>query len=163
MSATDRIQKQILLKAPLERVWRAISEAQRFGAWFGVRLEGEFAVGARMQGHIVATTVDPAVAKEQEPYVGLPYEILVESIEPMRRFAFRWHPNAVGPSTDYSNEPMTLVEFVLEEVPGGTRLMITESGFDQIPLARRAAALKSNDYGWAAQATLIEKYLAQTG
>jgi uncharacterized protein YndB with AHSA1/START domain len=157
----DRIEKRITLRAPRERVWRAISEAKQFGSWFGVSFEGEFAAGARLTGRIAPTQVDPEVAKLQEPYVGFPFEFHIERIEPMSLFSFRWHPNAVDRNADYSAEPMTLVEFRLEDVDEGTRLTITESGFDGIPLARRAQAFTSNEGGWTHQSRLIEKYLEQ--
>jgi uncharacterized protein YndB with AHSA1/START domain len=158
---TDRIEKQILLRAPRERVWRAISDAQQFGSWFGVRFDAAFVAGARLTGQITPTTVDAEIAKAQEPYAGMAFDFLVERIEPMHLFSFRWHPYAVERGVDYSQEPTTLVQFVLEEAAGGTLLTITESGFDRIPLTRRAEAFKSNDQGWAAQTMLIEKYLAR--
>ena len=161
MNIPDRIEKQIVLPVPRERVWRAISEAKRFGSWFGVELEGEFAPGTRLIGRIAPTTVDPEVAKLQQPYVGFPFEFHIERLEPMSLFSFRWHPSAVDRSVDYSAEPTTLVEFRLEEVAQGTLLTITESGFSRIPLERRAKAFASNEGGWAHQLKLIEKYLAQ--
>ena len=154
---TDRIEKKILLRAPQERVWRAISDAQQFGSWFGVELNAAFSAGARLKGRIVPTKVDPEVAKMQEPYTGLAFEIVVDRIEPMSHFSFRWHANAVDQNVDYSKEPMTLVTFELQAAQGGTLLTITESGFDQIPLSRRAAAFASNSKGWEAQTRLIEK------
>lgn len=157
---TDRIEKQILLRAPCERVWRAISDHRQFGSWFGVAFDGPFVPGARLSGRIVPTTVDAEVAKLQQPHEGKAFEWLVESIEPMRRLAVRWHPYAIDAAVDYSSEPTTLVVFELKEVPGGTLLTITESGFDRIPLARRAAAFAANDGGWSHQVKLIEKYLA---
>lgn len=162
-STTDRIEKKILLKVPLERVWSAISDSARFGAWFGMKLDGPFEPGARLTGTIAPTQADPEVAKLQEPHVGKSFEIKVGRIEPMRHFSFYWHPYAVEPATDYSSEPMTLVAFELEPASGGTMLTITESGFDRIPVARRAEAFKANEGGWTHQARLIEKYLAQTG
>jgi uncharacterized protein YndB with AHSA1/START domain len=162
VSPTDRIEKKVLLRAPCLKVWDAISDARQFGSWFGVRFDGAFAAGARLTGRITPTSVDSEIAKMQEPYAGKPFECVVDRIEPPRLFSFRWHPYAVDAGTDYSQEPMTLVVFALEEVPGGTLLTITESGFDQIPLARRAEAFQSNQQGWAAQAMLIEKYLART-
>lgn len=158
---TDRIVKQTLLKAPIERVWRAISDPKQFGAWFGAEFDGPFAAGARLTGRIVPTQVDAEIAETQKPYAGMPFEITIERIEPMRLFSLRWHPNAVEPD-DYSKEPTTLVVFELEEVEGGTRLTLTESGYDQIPLARRAEAFESNEQGWEAQMQLIAKYLAKT-
>lgn len=158
--APDRIEKRMILRAPRERVWRAISEAQQFGSWFGVEFDREFAAGTRIVGRIAPTKVDAEVAKLQQPYAGFPFEFHIERIEPPTLFSFRWHPNAVDRSVDYSPEPMTLVEFRLEEVPQGTLLTITESGFDRIPLERRAKAFTSNEGGWAHQLRLIEKYLA---
>lgn len=157
---TDQIRKDIFLKSPLERVWRAISDSTSFGAWFGVRFEGPFVAGSPLKGQIVPTQVDPQVAKLQEPHTGKAFRIQVETVEPMRRFAFRWHPYEVDPNQDCSREPMTLVTFMLSEVPGGTQLVITETGFDQIPLERRAQAFQDNDGGWTHQSRLIEKYLA---
>lgn len=157
----DQIQKEITLRSPLERVWRAISDAKAFGAWFGVEFEGPFVAGAAVRGRIVPTQVDPEVAKVQEPYTGFPFECTIERIEPMHTFAFRWHPYAIERDVDYSNEPTTLVTFSLREVAGGTHLTITETGFDKIPLARRAQAFTANEGGWAHQCKLLEKYLAR--
>jgi uncharacterized protein YndB with AHSA1/START domain len=158
-SSTDRIVKTTVLNAPHDRVWRAISDAKEFGTWFGVDIAGSFSPGARLACKIVPTKVDPKVAKSQEPYAGAPFEIVVDKVEPMRLVSFRWHPYGVE-ATDLSNEPMTLVELALEEVSGGTRLTITESGFDKIPLERRAKAFAANEGGWTAQLELVAKYLA---
>jgi uncharacterized protein YndB with AHSA1/START domain len=160
MPSTDRIAKKTLLRAPLQRVWRAISDSSEFGSWFGVRFDGPFVAGRRLTGRIVPTTADPEIAASQKPYEGAAFEFVVDRIEPMRLFSFRWHPYAVDPGLDYSQEPPTTVVFELEEVAGGTMLTVTESGFDRIPLARRAQAFASNEQGWAAQMMLIEKYLA---
>ncbi len=160
---TDCIEKKILLKATRERVWQAISDSARFGAWFGVEFEGPFVVGAWLTGRIAPTKVAPEVAKLQEPAAGMAFRVLVEHIESQTRFAFRWHPFAIDPDYDYSKEPTTLVSFVLAETEGGILLTITESGFDNIPSARRAQAFESNNVGWAHQTKLIEKYLALQG
>ncbi len=156
----DRIEKKIVLQAPLERAWRAVSVAENFGSWFGVAFDGPFVAGRRLAGRIVPTQVDPEVAKLQEPHAGKKFEWTVEAIEPPRRIAFRWHPYAIDPAVDYSREPTTLIVFELAEAPGGTLLTITESGFDAIPAARRAEAFEANDGGWTHQAKLVEKYLA---
>jgi uncharacterized protein YndB with AHSA1/START domain len=157
---TDRIQKKIVLRAPIERVWNAISDASQFGSWFGASFEGPFAPGKPVKGKIVPTKADAEVAKTQEPYAGAAFDFTVERIEPMTFFSFRWHPFAIDRGVDYSKEPTTLVTFELEKVQGGTQLTITESGFDSVPLARRANAFEMNDQGWSAQTSLIEKYLA---
>jgi uncharacterized protein YndB with AHSA1/START domain len=156
----DRIEKQIVLKAARERVWRAISDSASFGAWFGVEIEGAFVSGKEARGRIIPTRADPEVARLQEPYLGLPWRVVVERIEPMTLFSFRWHPYALDPDHDYSKEPMTLVTFELADAEGGTLLTITESGFDKIPVERRAKAFEANDGGWTHQTKLIEKFLA---
>jgi uncharacterized protein YndB with AHSA1/START domain len=159
MSA-DRVVKTIVLKAPRERVWQAITDSSRFGVWFGVEIDGPFVAGKEATGRITPTQVDADVAKHQESYRGVSWRAMVERIEPMTLFSFYWHPYAVDPATDYSKEPMTLVTFELQDAEGGILLTITESGFERLLAARRAQALESNDIGWAHQTRLIEKYLA---
>ena len=148
VDVTDRIEKRVVLRAPRARVWRAIADAKEFGEWFGVRLEGPFTAGARVRGQIT-----------YPGYEHLTMEVLVERIEPERYFSYRWHPAAIDPTVDYSSEPMTLVEFSLEDAPGGTTLTIVESGFDRIPLARRADAFRMNEGGWTEQAQRIARYV----
>lgn len=162
MSVADCIEKSIWLNAPIARVWRAISDAREFGAWFGVAFEASFVEGVSLTGKIRPTTVDPEVAKMQAPHEGKPFNITVERIEPPNVFAFRWHPYAIDPALDYSDEPTTLVTFELSERDGGTFLKITESGFDRIPLHRRAEAFSANEGGWEHQTRLVSKYLAGT-
>ena len=150
-TSTDRIEKTVTLTAPRARVWQAIADARQFGEWFRVRLDGEFAVGATIRGHIT--------------YPGYEYitmEVVVERMEPERFFSYRWHPYAIDPKVDYSPEPMTLVEFTLEDAPGGTRLTIVESGFDRVPLSRRAEAFRMNSDGWSEQMQNIERYVSRT-
>ncbi len=162
VAVSDRIQKNVLLKAPRARVWKALTDAKEFGEWFGVRFDGPFVAGAPLRGVIAPTKVDPEVAKLQQPYAGKTFDITVDRIEPQRLFSFRWHPYAVEPGVDYSKEPTTLIVFTLEEKPNGILLTVTESGFDQIPLDRRAKAFTANEGGWAIQMTLIEKHLARS-
>lgn len=149
--STDRIEKRVTLQAPRSRVWRAISNAAEFGAWFGAVFESGFAVGT------------PARARITTPgYEHLPMELAIERIEPEQLLAFRWHPYDVDPATDHSAEPTTLVEFRLRDAPGGgTELTIVESGFDRIPLARRAEAFRMNDQGWTEQVANIERHVAR--
>ena len=156
---TDRIEKKILLHADPKRVWRALSDSTEFGTWFGMRFDGPFAPGAAMRGVIVPTTVNAEVASAQKPYEGIPFEILIEQMDPERIFSFRWHPGAVEPNIDYSAEPTTLVVFTMEEVANGVMLTITESGFDRIPLERRAKAFAANEGGWSMVVKLIAEYL----
>jgi uncharacterized protein YndB with AHSA1/START domain len=146
MAETDRIEKKVVLRAPRSRVWRAITSAEEFGEWFRVNLEGPFVEGSWVRGKIT-----------HPGYEHVTMEVQVERIEPETYFAYRWHPYAVDPTVDYSSEPTTLVEFRLEETDGGTLLTIVESGFDQVPFARRAEAFRMNDRGWAGQARNIEQ------
>ena len=158
--STDRIEKKILLRAPRNRVWRALADSTEFGTWFGMKFDGPFAPGTCVRGVIAPTTVDAEVAKAQKPYEGFPFKFTIEQMEPERLLSFRWHPFAVEPGVDYSAEPTTLVVFALEEAPNGTTLTVTESGFDQIPLARRAKAFTANEGGWGMAVKLIEQYLS---
>jgi uncharacterized protein YndB with AHSA1/START domain len=160
--STDRIEKKILLRAPRKRIWRALSDSTEFGAWFGMKFDGLFTPGARLRGTIVGTTVDADVAKAQKEHAGIPFEITVDRIEPERLFSFRWHPHAVERGVDYSHEPTTLIVFTLEEVANGVMLTVTESGFDQIPLARRAKSFTANEQGWSMVVKLVEEYLVRT-
>lgn len=158
-SSTDRIEKRILLRAPQERVWRAVSDAAEFGRWFGMELDGDFAPGARLMGRIEPTQADDEVAKMQEKYAGMPVALLVDQVEPMHTLSFRWHPFALDTAMDYSSEPMTLVTFSLEPAEGGTWLTVVESGFDMLPPERRADAFEANEEGWGMQMQLVEKHL----
>ncbi len=150
--STDRIEKRIVLRAPRARVWRALSNAQEFGSWFGVDFHGaSFAAGATVHGRIT-----------YPGYEHLTMEIAIDRMEPERLFSYRWHPYAVDPQVDYSKEPTTLVVFELQDAPEGTLLTVVESGFDRIPAHRRAEAWRMNDQGWAQQVANIESHVART-
>jgi uncharacterized protein YndB with AHSA1/START domain len=147
---SDRIEKQIELKAPVSRVWRALTDYREFGEWFMVKLDGPFVAGQVSRGQVT-----------YPGYEYLKWEVVVQKMEPERLFSFTWHPYAVDLKTDYSNEPPTLVEFRLEKTAGGTLLLLTESGFDKIPAHRRLQAFRMNDGGWTQQMQNIEKHVAQ--
>jgi uncharacterized protein YndB with AHSA1/START domain len=147
-TATDRIEKTAVLKAPRGRVWRALSNAKEFSAWFLTDFAGEFAEGATLRG------------RPRNPgYEHLTIEIRIERMEPERRFSFRWHPYEVDLSKDTSHEPTTLVEFTLDDVPEGTRLTVVESGFDALPAGRRFEAFRENESGWIEQMRNITRYV----
>lgn len=147
--STDRIEKQIDIAAPRSRVWHALTDTAEFGRWFGVRAEGRFEPGARVRGQLT----HPA-------YTHVIMDIVIERVEPERLLSWRWHPYAVEPGVDYSGETPTTVTFTLEDTPGGTRLTVTESGFDRVPLARRAQAYRMNTDGWAKQVLSLERHVA---
>ncbi|OBF99970.1 SRPBCC family protein [Mycolicibacter sinensis] len=157
MSA-DRIEKQVVLRASLDRVWQAISDSAEFGQWFGVRIDGPFVAGSSVTATITPTTVDEEVARLQEPHAGNRTTWQIVAVEPRRRFAYRWHPCAG--EADAEDEPTTLVEFTLAETADGVHLTIVESGFDALPEARRSGAFEANSGGWAHQAELVRKHLA---
>jgi uncharacterized protein YndB with AHSA1/START domain len=157
---TDRIEKKILLRAPKKRVWRALADSKEFGNWFGMKFDGPFAPGAVVRGVLSPTKVNAEVAKAQKAHEGMVFEITIEQMEPERLFSFRWHPHAVDRDVDYSAEPTTLVAFALEEVADGVLLTVTESGFDRIPIARRAKAFTANEGGWGMMVKVLEEYLA---
>lgn len=145
----DRIEKRVELKAPVSRVWRALTDHREFGEWFRVRIDGPFVPGQTSTGNIT-----------YPGYEHLRWEAVVQKMEPEKLFSFTWHPYAIDPKTDYSNEPATLVEFTLELIPGGTLLRVTESGFDKIPAHRRDEAFRMNDGGWAQQMKNIETHVS---
>lgn len=149
-STTDRVEKQILLRAPRSRVWRAVSDYKQFGEWFRVALEGPFAPGARVRGKVT-----------YPGYEHVTFEVQVERVEPERLLSWRWHPAAIEAGVDYSKEPTTLVVFELEEQPGGTLLKVVESGFDRLPPERRANAFRMNEQGWAAQMENVRRFLGE--
>jgi len=155
----DRIVKSVVLKASPRAVWPALTDAKSFGTWFGAEFDGSFTPGAHLKGRITPTQVDPEVARAQEQYKGMLFDLTVDRIDPMRHFSFRWHPGAVDPAIDYAKEPMTLVEFELEEIPQGTRVTVTESGFDTVPLSRRAQAFDGNKEGWRIMMGVLGKHL----
>lgn len=151
MNSSDRIERKILLKADPAQVWQALSEAERFGRWFGVALAGQqFIPGQRARGAVT-----------YPGYEHLTWDVLVEQMLPQELFSFRWHPYAIDPAQDYSAEPSTLVRFELEEHAGGTLLRVSESGFDGIPAERRLKAFRMNSRGWDEQMSNIEEYLQQ--
>jgi uncharacterized protein YndB with AHSA1/START domain len=143
-------------------VWQALTDSTQFGDWFGVKFEGPFTVGAVAKGVLVGTTVDEEVGNAQRQHRGLPFDITIDRMEPERVFAFRWHPYAIDKDVDYSREPMTLVMFELEDTADGVLLTVTESGFDRIPLERRATAFAANEGGWTMMVRVIEKYVIQS-
>jgi uncharacterized protein YndB with AHSA1/START domain len=154
---TDRIEKEIVLRAPLARVWRAVSHSAEFGRWFGMAIDGEFAPGTTLQAHMIPTEVDAEVAAQQKPYEGMAVQLFVEQVDPMRLLSFRWHPYPVKSGEE--PPPTTLVTFRLEDAHGATRLTVSESGFDSIPVERRAKAFADNEGGWEIQTRLIALYL----
>ncbi len=145
---SDRIEKRIELKAPVSRVWRALTDHREFGEWFRVKLDGPFVPGQVSTGHIT-----------YPGYEHLKWTATVQKMEPERLFSFTWHPYAIDPKIDYSSEPTTLVEFRLEATDGGTLLTLTESGFDAIPKERRFDAFRMNDGGWAEQMKNIARHV----
>jgi uncharacterized protein YndB with AHSA1/START domain len=144
---SDRIVRSANIAAPRERVWRALTDHQEFGAWFRVRLDGPFVPGAATRGRIT-----------HSGYEHLTMEVVTQCLEPPGLFSFTWHPYAVDPAVDYSAEPPTLVEFLLEPVPGGTRVTVTESGFDRLPPHRRDEAFRMNRGGWEAQVVNLKAH-----
>ena len=140
--SSDRVEEQVLLQAPRARVWRALTNADELGAWFGVNLAGAtIAAGA----HVVGRITHPG-------YEHITFDVTIEEMVPERRFAWRWHPHAIDPAADYSSEPRTLVTFTLEDAPdGATLLRVVETGFDALPVARRAPAFLGPSSGWRGQ------------
>jgi uncharacterized protein YndB with AHSA1/START domain len=150
--STDRIERKVLIKAPRARVWRAVSDAGEFGDWFGVDFKGKtFVAGKHVQGKIT-----------YPGFEHLTMDVLIERVVPEQLLSWRWHPAAIDPKVDYSQEPTTLVEFELKDADGGTLLIVVESGLDKIPLARRADVFRMNSTGWDEQMENAKKHVAKT-
>ena len=147
-NSTDRIEKETTLAAPRSRVWRAITDVREFNAWFGIELTAPFVPGSVVTGGF-----------PNLKYAHVRATLWIEVLEPERYFSFRWHPYAIQEGVDYSTEPTTLIEFTLDEVEGGTRLTVVESGFDAIPESRRALAFEMDSKGWTAQLENVRTYL----
>ncbi len=147
---SDHIEKTIDLKAPVSRVWKALTDYREFGAWFRVKLEGPFVAGKASGGQIT-----------YPGYEHVRMQVVVQKIEPERLFSFTWHPYAVEPDVDYSKDTPTLVEFTLEPTPTGTLLRVVESGFDKIPKHRRDEAFRMNEGGWEEQMRNIARHVRQ--
>jgi len=169
MDLPDRIEKQVVLRAPIERVWASIADAQAFGRWFGAKLDQPFTPGqivtgtfdrrfdeAQLAGHQRSLGLAPAPIRQPPPHQVF---CTVERMEPPRRFGFRWIPYGIDAAVEPATEPTTLVEFELEPVAEGTRLTITESGFERVPAHRRERAFRMNDSGWAAQAEALQQHV----
>jgi uncharacterized protein YndB with AHSA1/START domain len=148
-STTDRIEKNVLIRAPKSRVWRALTDSAEFGTWFRAKLDAGFAPGRRVTGRVT-----------HPGYEHVKFDVLVERMEPERFFSFRWHPCAIDPKVDYSKEPTTLVELTLAETKEGTLLTVVESGFDQVPAWRRDEAFRLNTAGWVAQLENVKRHVA---
>ena len=147
----DRIEKRIEITAPVARVWRALTDSREFGEWFKVKLEGPFVEGKTVGGQLTFPG-----------YEFLRMEVVVKAIQPMSYFSYTWHPYAVNPKMDYSQETPTLVEFQLQEIPSGTLLVVIESGFEKLPGERYADAFRMNTRGWQQQLEHITAYVTQT-
>ena len=147
---SDRIEKTIELRAPVSRVWKALTDRHEFGKWFKVRLEGPFVPGHESRGQIT-----------HPGYEHVTWRAVVQKIEPERLFSFTWHPYAIDSRKDYSSETPTLIEFTLEKTATGTRLTVAESGFDKLPAHRRDTAFQRNGEGWGIQMQNIAQYLGQ--
>jgi uncharacterized protein YndB with AHSA1/START domain len=170
MDTPNKIEKQVTLRAPVARVWRAISDAREFGQWFGFALEGPFVAGQTVRGTFQGTLDEAAIMESQKRMGITPSRVkvpeglftfcTVERIEPDRYFSFRWIPYGIDADADPDHEPTTLVEFRLEPTPDGTLLTIVESGFERVPAHRRLRAFRMNEGGWGAQARNLEQYVA---
>jgi uncharacterized protein YndB with AHSA1/START domain len=144
----SRIHRDITIAAPPERVWRALTDVEELSAWFQVRIEGQIAPNTE----VWMTATHPG-------YEGQRFRVKFVELSAPRRLVWQWHPGQVDPSIDYSREPRTTVTFLLEPSSGGTRLSVSETGFDEIALARRAQVYADNNQGWAEVLVWLQKHV----
>ncbi|GAB3254791.1 SRPBCC family protein [Chitinimonas naiadis] len=151
-SATDRIERKIVIQAPRERVWRALASAEEFGNWFGASIQDQtFAPGKRVRGQVT-------VCGHEHVY----FDVVVERMEPPTLFSYRWHPSPIDPAVDYELEEPTLVTFTLQEMADKTTLLtVVETGFDKLPPHRRLEAFRMNNNGWDAKVKCIANHVIQ--
>lgn len=147
-AVSDRIERDVFIRAPLSRVWEALTDDSQFGQWFGVRLSGPFTAGGRVHATVTG-----------EKMTGVTFDIFVQEIVPPRLFSWRWYAHDVAPGAETPDEPMTLVEFHLEAAEGGTRLRVIESGFDRVPASQRLQSYRNNSEGWTIQVANIERHV----
>ena len=143
----SRIDRAIEIDAPPERVWRALTDANELAEWFQVSIEGKIAAGSAVW-----------MTSTHAQHAGQRFQVLITELTPPRRVVWQWHPGEVDPALDYSREPRTTVTFTLEPSPRGTRLSVSETGFDEISLARRAKVHADNSQGWTEVLVWLQKY-----
>jgi uncharacterized protein YndB with AHSA1/START domain len=146
----NKIEKSIELPAPVSQVWRAVTDSEQFGEWFGVKLANSFIAGQKTQGQITHPGLEH-----------VKFEASVLKIDPEKHFSFHWHPYAIDASIDYTKETPTLVEFKFDKTMAGTKLTIVETGFDKIPEHRQEEAYNMHEDGWQQQLKNIENYIAK--
>ena len=153
MSSLNRIQRTTFIRAPRSRVWRALTDIGEFCRWFSAETDdAAFRPGA----HIKFRSTYPG------PYYKMEFSVDIDEIVPEQSFSWRWHPGAKVAGEDLSGEPMTLVTFTLEDADGGTRVTVTETGFDQLFAARRARVYGDNEGGWKTQMAAFERYFSES-
>lgn len=148
MSTQDKLVKVVDIKAPVSRVWQALTDHRQFGEWFRVDLNEPFAPGSRSTG----LTLYPG-------YEGHEWLAVIETMEPETLFAFHWNHEDIEPGVPLAQQPTTRVEFRLEDTGSGTRLTITETGFAALPEHKRVEAIRLNTQGWDIQAKNISDYV----
>lgn len=146
---TNSIERSIHINGSRERVWRALTNAEEFGAWFGADLSGQsFTAGQRARGPMTMQGCE-----------GLYFDAVIKQIQPQDLLSFHWHPYSGDPSADYSTEQPTLVTFTLKDVPGkGVLLTVVESGFDKVPEHRRRKAFEMHSEGWDFQLKNVARH-----
>jgi uncharacterized protein YndB with AHSA1/START domain len=157
----ERIEKHVLIRAPRERVWKALTDSQEFGRWFGARIEGPFVAGRSVRAVIAPSENATAEEIAGHPALGKPLIFQVERIDPPHRFSYRWQPLEVSADPGVVEGPSTLVEFTLDETKEGTRLTVIESGFSLLPEAHRRPVYESHEGGWTIQVQRIRVHIEQ--
>ncbi|MGP1393879.1 MAG: SRPBCC family protein [Inquilinaceae bacterium] len=145
----DQIVRTIDLKAPVERVWKALTDHEEFGSWFRLSLHEPFELGEVTFGE----TRYPG-------HEGLPFWAEVVVMDEPRFFSFVWPMDeSIQPDAPDLDQKVTLVEFTLEPTASGSRLTVRESGFEKLPEERRLQAFRDNQGGWDVQTMNIKEFV----
>jgi uncharacterized protein YndB with AHSA1/START domain len=140
----ERIEREIVIEAPPERVWAVLTEPQHVGVWFAESVEGDLRAG----GSSVLSWAEHGS-----------FNVVVEKSEPPRYFAYRWA--ARSPGADPVEGNSTLVEFHLVPEADGTRLQVVESGFGSLD-NEQEEYVRDNTQGWESMLGSLQEYVAKT-
>lgn len=145
----DTIEREMILKAPIERVFNGLADAKSMCSWFMNGIEGDYRAGQNVVFIFKGSTQTFRVSAH------------IVAMDPNHYFAYRWVPGSDSIEGDLTEAATTLVEFFLEEVDGGTKLRMVESGFASLPAEYYEQAFSDNSGGWDEELPKLKAYIEQ--